>query len=346
MTQFATYRCTKCRRTKDILVDNVHALLSHCTITKGCSGTLQKIGEVESFTADLNVVDLSLVDWFPRGQEFTAVPVQTPTPMFGLGCSSNGVLCIASPNISAEEIVVEFERKTTFGISSQTFVKTIQTSTNTISGRDDQNRIIRFDQAAIDQNRIQVSLNGAQITDFGVTTNSITFGQQLESNTVVAITVFGEVPVEKISVTFTRNDSSSVAPPISAWSPITEFDRVSYSFPQGQSWAVFSAPNFSVSSTSELRISSAVTNEIFLLARSPYASVDRHTSAYVKLSDLTGTDFPLQKGSGLNAELLYPENLISSDAVPFRILFTPSPQQSTVAVDVVAIPNSKIIGPS
>lgn len=345
MTQ-ATYRCTKCRRTKDIEIDNVHALLSHCTITKGCLGTLQKIGEVESFTADIRD-GTGLVDWFPRGQEFNPTPVQEPVKMFNLSNSSSGALCLAVPQTTQDEIVVEFERKTTFGVSTQEFIKTIQVRSNTVSGRDNQNRIIRFEEDVILQNRIQVSLNGAQVTDFSVTTNSITFSQQLDVGTVVTIVVFGAVPVEKIRVNFTRHGKVDFTPTPSAWSSVNAFDRISYSFPNGQTWSVFSSPNFSVSSDSELRVSSTVTNEVFLLSLDPFSSVDRLTNCVVKLSDLSGTDFPLVKASGITSPLQYPEDKTSYDATSFRIEFIEVEGQATIStLDQSPPSNPKIIGPT
>lgn len=346
MTQFATYRCTQCRRTKDIQVDNVRALLSHCTITKGCSGTLQRIGSAEQLDSSSEGLNYNLVDWFPRGQEFNPTPVQVPTKFMSLGCSNNAALCIASPNTAVEEIVVEFERKATFGISSQTFTKTIQTATNSISGRDDQNRTIRFEEDAISQNRIRVSLNGVQLVNVSMTLTSITLSQPIAAGDVVSIVVFGEVPVEKISVLFTKNDKDDFSPPQSAWTTTYSFDRISYSLPHGQEWAVYSSPNFSVSSDSQLRVSSAVNNEVFLMAKEPYSRVDVNITSFARLADLTGMEFPLRKSSGTNSPLQCSENDISFDAVPFKVAFAPISGTQSIATDESSIQSTKIIGPT
>jgi hypothetical protein len=45
MASYVTYQCSVCRRVKDSLKDDTRAAPNQCTITKGCSGRLFKIGE-------------------------------------------------------------------------------------------------------------------------------------------------------------------------------------------------------------------------------------------------------------------------------------------------------------
>lgn len=380
MTTYITYQCSVCRRTKDIVQDNVRVLPNQCTITKGCAGSLYKIGEtlVASSTDPVN----GLVDWYPRGQTLSPSQPIPEKQVQALTCSKAGALTLALLLTDAEAgdnptLTLKLSQRLSADVPSTEYIYNVSTSTSIISGKDSAGKNLRFDQSVIDNDLIHVLVNGVARqqgvgpNDYTASPNVITLNTPITSG-VVVISVFGIAPTIPQSLSFTANYSFIATANSGAWGNIRwvdEYDPTDGSLRStgGKKWWLYTCPSVSsLSIASMLKVNDielqvgaldSLANARFLLAAPPYDNTDRYLNFSVDVEALS-EDYLMSSATAEITELfaegatieLYPPYQLISDKVladSSYVVADTFPTNDSVSDDTpeTRLVNSKIIGP-
>jgi hypothetical protein len=371
MSNYIIYQCNVCRRTKDILRDNSRAIPNQCIITKGCAGSLLKIGETTN--PSNTPTQAGLVDWYPRGQSIDITALTVPEQTMKLSCSSTGVVSLAIRTNAVyvrtnPSLTVKFIQRRIDDISFTLYqFKIISFATNIISGRDASGRILRFNQLAIDENRVFVRVNGVLstlISDFTLAPDTISFTNDLPIGASIEISVYAAKDTISRELIFVANNSTSATVGSGSWGNIRW-----YTDDNEDQWWIYSCDSVSTIPTSaRLKIETIApangqsldfTDVRFMLASSPYENVDRYTNFYIDgvmiaqdfvLSTLLGTVNELYANYSSLVEvyppikLMYNTNMTHSSFVTADI-FTAS-YAITVDTPAVRLSGTKIIGPA
>ncbi len=359
MTTYVSYQCSICRRTKDLVKDNLRAIPNQCTITKGCSGSLYKIGETTNSTPVLPVPGLT--NWYPRGESITPRAEAPAEEKVSLSCSETGVLTLALLLTDAEaaantSIKLVATQQLSADVPFTEYVYSLVASTQIVQGKDSLGKNLRFDQDAIDNDQIQVLVNGvARVQgddpqDYVATPNTITFNTALDSGTIVSVSVFGTAPTIQQTLTFISNNTFIATDSSGSWGNIRwvdEYDPDTGELRSGgnQKWWLYSCTSITgLSASSLLRVSQIKNNAEsvvlipgtigefdsarFLLAAPPHDSTDRYLNFYVDLNVLS-------EGYILSTEITSVTELLASVGAlvniypPFQLIFAEDPNDSS-----------------
>lgn len=348
---YISYQCSVCRRKKDLPEDSQRALLNHCTITKGCSGRLFAVGESSTLTTTPPVAGLQ--DWYARGTEFVTRPVSS-TETIDLSTSANGALTLALFLTEAERtsigtsITATFAARRVDNISFTQFNYRINTAGQTVvSGADQTGVTMRFDQPAIDEDRVYVRVNGVTkfiTTDYTLTPNTVTFLTGLAVGDQVSVSVFSQQNVTTHTVIFTRNDAYTGID-VTAWKNVEYaeagvFDGTDDARARYVLWTADEQQFTALGVSNRLRLLSmgALTTPqlaakgFFMLAKSPYGPPDRQLSFTVSCGALN-EQFLLQVSSTETGKMLLADQAALREFFPpFQLLFEPQPLASTFGI--------------
>lgn len=346
---------------------------AHCTITKGCAGTLYKVGETA--TREQTAPVEGLTDWFPRGQVSTSSPSFAVSPQASLSCSSTGALTLAifSPGthvLANPTINVVLKARLSADISSTEYEFIPATSTQIISGKDVNGKNLRFDQTAINEGRLSVVVNGvfrhasSDALGYSATPGVLTFNTPLLAGSIVGVTVFGQAPTETVSLAFTLNNSVINSSSTGAWGNIRwidEYDKTTGLLKSVVSshplWWLYTCNSIeSLSAGAQVQLSGIMdtTNTTvlvpgtlgdfsvvrFLLAKPPYDSLDRYLNFYVD-GQLLASDFSATSEVTSMVELLVSASSVSDIYPPFQLVSnTNLAASSFVTVDTFSTSDS------
>jgi len=370
MTTYVTYQCNLCRRKKDILQDNLRAIPTNCTITKGCLGSLSILGQTN--TPKTTVADSQLTDWYPRGTVKTITEL-TSINVIPLSSSSTGVLTLAikaaqSVISSHPSVVVKFIQRRVDDISYTLYQFSTTEVSNIVSGRDSNNKILRFNAQAIIDGRISVRVNGVLKEvgiDFTLTPDIITFTSPFVAGTSVEISVYTAKDTVSRELVFTSNTSSSINVNSGAWGNIRwvldSNDEKWWIYSSEDAISLPTSTRFKLDgvfdSTGTTEIVSDYSNVNFLLSANPYTNTDRYQNLFVNGVDIK-EDFYLSTVQSEKNELCIDENMIHEIFPPFSIIKSKVLANSSfVTADIltytgnitdnigVKITNTKILGP-
>lgn len=356
MTTYVTYQCSVCRRTTDIEQDTLRALPAQCTITKGCSGSLYKIGQ--SLSKSNTPILPGVIDWYPRGKKPSARPTVQPEDVVSLSTSTAGTLTIAlrvsnSFVINNPQITMVLRQRLTSDVPYSELVFRPVTQTSIISGRDVAGKNLRFDQAAIDNDRVQVSVNGVVRTpgtealDFTLQPNVISFNQPLPPKSVVTVLVFSQAPTTLFSVNFTRNDYIQDSINLGSWGNVRFFNTYVENIPtmpgtaapgnivDGRRWWVYTATSNSAEKEAQYLFES-ITNTVsgiqllpssslsysdgaFIASKPPHGNLDRYLNTFLSFDKLK-EDFNINTKSESRTELYVSAKLFEDINPPFHFL--------------------------
>lgn len=334
---FVKYQCTICRRTKSFSKNDTHVQPDQCVITKGCLGRLSPVGEASYLQSTPSVVGVE--DWYPRGE--VAVEVKPTVPeQFALSTSSTGTLTFAiqsdTPNSLPLQLYAELIQKK-IGVAeySQYLYKVSnehQFTTTIIAGKDSNGKNMRFDSAAITEERVTVRVNGVINTSYTLTPNKITFTTLLPINTLVDVVVVNDTTEETKQIIFTRNSSLIPSLVRGSWSNVNFVEKLG---PTGiKTWYLYSADSLGSLNGGKIKFGSNQVNDegIFLLASTPYQSVDRYLNFCVLQQDMM-QDFEVNFDDG---QLYF--NKITEFFPPFTI-----PIQGYLADDLYTVSTSSAV---
>lgn len=387
-TIYTIYQCSTCRRTTTVLRDDVRAAPNQCVITKGCEGRLFNVGATS--TRSENTSASGLVDWYPRGKNVVVVPVDSATATTLLSTTSTGRLTLAVYQTEADTdsnsvLEVKFSQRRTEDIAySQFTFRTGATQATSVVGRDANGKNMRFDQAAINDSKVFVKVNGVArfpgvgALDIVLSPNSVIFNTALPMSAVVSVIVYSEKDTIDRFISFTANSIEQTETTSGAWANIkqaNEFDSTAQLKPR--SWQLYTSATLSaISGSSSLRLDGVfqdnqvtphapaadLTNVRFLLAAEPYEHADRYLNLVVEASALVN-QYALTASSELITELsansttvneLYPPLQLFAGANAFTNGFGSSYLYSDITTTSTSIPtdtssvryaSTKIIGP-
>ena len=345
---YISYQCSVCRRKKDLPEDSHRALLNHCTITKGCLGRLFAVGESSTLTSTPPVAGLE--DWYARGTEFITRPVTTAQTV-DLSTSTNGALTLALFLTDAERtsigtsIVATFAARRVDNISFTQFNYRINADGVTVvSGADQTGVTMRFDQLAIDEDRVYVRVNGVTkfiTADYTLTPNTVTFLTPLNTGDQVSVSVFSQQNTTTHTVIFTRNDAYTGID-VTAWKNVeylehgtfdgTDDSRARYVLwtADEQQFAALGISNrLRLLSLGNLTTSQLAAQGFFMLSKAPHGAPDRQLTFTVSCGALN-EQFLLQVSSTEAGKMLLADGAALREFFPpLQLLFQPQPTGST-----------------
>lgn len=333
MTTYVTYQCSICRRTKDIAQDNVRVLPDQCNITKGCRGSLYKVGETGIASSTPPV--LGLTNWYPRGQKLETTEAESEAKSITLSTSPTGVVTLALLMTDEEaqanpSVVLVAKQQLSADVPFTEYVYSVLVETAIISGKDTRGRNLRFSQSVIDNDQLQVLVNGVVrnqgdgANDYVAAPNVITFNTALPVGSIVNVSVFGVAPTITQTLTFTANYSFIASDTSGAWGNIRwadEYDAETGSListTDNKKWWLYSCTSLGALSSAALLKVTEIQNSDqtilipgtlgqfsesrFLLASPPYDNSDRYLNFYVDLETLA-SDFMLSSQVTTTVEL-------------------------------------------
>lgn len=383
MATYITYQCSICRRTKNFIQDNVRSVPNSCTITKGCEGRLFDIGIAPSLS-NVATSPEGLVDWYPRGQAVTVVPVEASVPTTLLSTSATGVLTLAIYQSDAEAfsrdiVKLLLTQRKVENISYQQYLFKTVVPTTLISGRDLTNKNMRFDQLAIDESRVFIRVNGISRfpgpdpEDVVLTPNAVSFNSATPIGATIDVSVYTEKGTIERVLPFVANRTFNVSLNSGSWGNvrwIKEYD--SAGLLKVNKWWLYSCVSLDVipgsarlkleklyaeDGTTVLLQEEQLNNIRILLASTPYENTDRYLNFYVDCAKLN-QDFALSSVT-TSVDELYADDALVEIFPPFQLIKDPTlsnssfvtadtfTSSSSIPTDTVntRIVGSKIIGP-
>jgi hypothetical protein len=253
-----------------------------------------------------------LTDWYPRGQKVTFTPIPTPNETVSLACNNSGAITIAIKMTAAEAdanstLKMKLIQTRVENVSSQTFLYKITTPTILVTGKDSTGKILRFNQQAIDEDRVFVRVDGvlrhagSNATEYVLSPNSINFNIALNIGSTVDVAVYSEKGTIDRVLTFTQHDAN-VDNNYGAWSNIRYVDEYDSSMNLSvDKWWIYTCAEinsinysssirldgvFKIDETTAFRIDNALSDVRFLISAPAHENTDRYLNFYIDCVDL------------------------------------------------------------
>lgn len=275
---YTTYKCTVCRRTKAIEWDSLRALPDHCTITKGCQGRLSPQGETK-VPAPVPSLD-GVTDWYPRSQPVEEEKAPLHPTQVDLATSANGALTIAVRGTTEasmpDSITLRVLQRKGEDINFSQYTFRTQSSTSTISGRDLNGKNLRFDTAAVSEDRVQVRVNGILRPDAILNPNVVSFPAPMASGAVVDIIVYSTPLTVEQTIVLSKNTLSEMADTRGSWMNVKYVEM--FEGNTKTKWWLYSSDNLvglSVGKLKVINLDNAADQAMILMAGIPYSSHER-----------------------------------------------------------------------
>jgi len=303
--------CTICKRSIDKLVDLTHYAPDECTITLNCEGRLLPI-EYRS-NAEIAVAPaLGVTDWRPRGTKVFNSPTDTAPSLIALETGTLkqltlGVALASDPGEGATHNVTFSVRADTPKAYRQ-YVYRMDQSFDSVAGVESglEKKSLRFTAYGANPDLVEVYVNGVKraegtgTDDYqvyngsnGILPNTIKFNSSIVQAgiTQVDVIVSKEQASNDITLTFTRNALDESRAGTGAYENVSYVDRFDETLaaPHLRRYYVF---HLDLDTATQLSLNSILvspstnTDAIFLLARSPYSTLDRYTDLVVELSGM------------------------------------------------------------
>lgn len=362
MSRYSTFTCDTCKRSTDILTDNVRLQLTYCTITKGCSGTLSKSGSTD--VATITPLVAGLPDWYPRGTQKSSTVQNNQQQMVALSCSANGALTIALRQtfgdlLNRQTVKVKLLQRKVEPIAFQQYTYQLESQTNEVFGRDINGKNLRVDQQSIDDGRVNVKVNGVERLDISCpVSNRIQFTTELHVGSLVSIVVAAEKNTIERYLSFGLHASQNSSENLGAWDNIRYVeDSTTLSSPN--SWWVYTCTDLGeIANSTALQIDSvfdsndqlimsgtALENAMFLMASAPYENVDRYYNFCIPFSILS-EEFKLSTPVSTVRQLQVAKDDISEIFPPLKLTLPVNnnfPDSSYINEDVISASSSSQI---
>lgn len=357
MSNYIIYKCSVCRRTKDVLRDDTRAIPNHCVITKGCSGSLQRIGETSSPTSTTS--QAGVVDWYPRGLSTVATALAPSNNTISMSCSASGVVTMAVKSVSepAAELTLELIQRKIDDISFTLYKMPV--SVDILSGQDTTGKRLRLAEG-IDPNRVTVRIFNISV-GFTLSLDTITLDSSFPSGTIADVSVQSIPDTIFRNLVFVANHSTVANVTSGAWGNVKWIKDVN-----GDKWWLYSCGALSgLPTSSRFKIHKVYQNSvevsmpfIFLFASTPFENVDRYVQFYID-GDYLKEDFHISTEMGTVNEFYADKTSLVEIYPPFKLIydsvidnssfvsddkFTTSGNMSTDTT-LTRFSGSKIIGP-
>ena len=311
MKKYLRLTCTICKRSIDKLVDLTHYAPDECTITLNCEGRLLPI-EYRS-NAEIAVAPaLGVTDWRPRGTKVFNSPTDTAPSLIALETGTLkqltlGVALVSDPGEGATHNVTFSVRADTPKAYRQ-YVYRMDQSFDSVAGVESglEKKSLRFTAYGANPDLVEVYVNGVKraegtgTDDYqvyngsnGILPNTIKFNSSIVQAgiTQVDVIVSKEQASNDVTLTFTRNALDESRAGTGAYENVSYVDRFDETLaaPHLRRYYLF---HLDLDTATQLSLNSILvspstnTDAIFLLARSPYSTLDRYTDLVVELSGM------------------------------------------------------------
>jgi hypothetical protein len=285
LTNFITYKCNTCLRTKDIEQDNLRAFINKCTITNHCLGKLIPFKIKKTRNVLDNSVDSSVTDWSKA-----TYPKNPNTEALSYLNTGNGTITLAVKNSMEHVINLAFSINKDVTTSFQEYTYNLS-NFSIILGRDTSpaKKILRFSPT----DTVLVYINGELYSDqigtnksysLSADGSSVILGQKIFTPSDIKIIVYQAADITYSEfINFYANFSENHS---SAWNNIT---KVSIA---GEDYRVFTCSNFeNLPINTRLNLLPGITdlnlNDCFLLLANPnYTAVDRILGYALSLANI------------------------------------------------------------
>jgi hypothetical protein len=288
---YINYKCTVCRRTKAIEWDSLRALPDHCTITKGCQGRLSPQGDTK-VPAPVPTLD-GVTDWYPRNQVTEEQKPPLHPDQIDLATSKQGALTIAvrgaSESVLSDSITLRLLQRVGEDIKFTQYTFKPQSVTSTITGKDVNGKNLRFDTAAINEDRVQVRVDGIPRPETTLNPNTATLSAPIFPGSIVDILVYSAPINVEQSIVLTRNGLGEMTDTRGSWMNVKAVEVFEINLGARTKWWLYTADNLSGISVGKMKVinlDNAGDQAIVLTAGFPYSSHERSLTHYVPLVNL------------------------------------------------------------
>lgn len=345
--KFITYKCNRCKRTKEFNTDNLHAFINLCTITQGCSGRLAPIARKNLRDILPSAPVSGLTDWQPRNSvaAITSTSVQLQTNV-QLSSDSTGTLTLAVQN-QVLPIVMPTHIRIVFAELSSDVQNYVEFDFNmaagftTITGADNSSsaKVLSFTES----DSIVVYINGVHYDETNYTLvydqnqrgYMITFKSTVTYSATVKIVVFPSTSIN-LTAPLTFVENQTISNNTTAWlnASALSFNNTTWTtytcsdvsgLPRNTLFNIYPGSNQILSDSATFNMALAgnsitLDQFAFLLANDPFTVIDRNHNAIVFLNDLVDDTTYVRYYSTYNFEELQVSNLaISALTAPIQI---------------------------
>jgi hypothetical protein len=312
-----TYKCTVCNKVKNIQNDPLRAIPNSCTITLGCTGSLN------AFDTQGKIIKDSESDWVARGGDFQIAQASIIEETALMSASSNGALTIAvkMDDVTALDtpvLNVKFEQRRTESVKFTQFIYMTSTATNTISGKDSRGKNLRIDATAFSEGRVRAKVNGVQRNDFTVTPGqnaSLQFETPIAALSNVDVFVYFEKEVEDKTVIFYANRTLVANSLSGAWGNLKWVYLPDKSTKSETKYWLYTATSVTMQPSSSIRLVEIIGAELqdveFLLAKKPFSHFDRYYLGTVPATTVSNSFLILASNRTIR-DFTIPNKFISS----------------------------------
>jgi hypothetical protein len=234
MATYITYQCTVCRKTKDSEKDTLRAVPNVCSITPGCNGRLLVISEKSQYEAYNPVSKLS---GDPNERLVNPKALPQSESIF-LSTSGFGSLTLAvryNSGSPENSIKLRLSQRKLNDVSYQQYVFKTTESTSVIpqseSNKDISGKFLRFNNAAILENRVSVVVNGVQkivgtdANEISLAPNTVNFNSAIPAGSTVSVIIYSEQVTTQNDLVFERNDVlNNTGSSYGSWANIKRID--------------------------------------------------------------------------------------------------------------------------
>lgn len=354
MQKYDKFQCTVCRRTAQYEKSNIHAGPALCTITKACQGILLKIGETSLPAATVPIAGLT--DWYPRNKKPIVKQKPKETNFWPLATSDRGTITIAIRQTEAEamtttNVALKLLQRRVEAVAHTQYIFRLTSGETAISGRDTLGKNLRISQDAMDDDRVDVVVNGIKVEGFTVTSagRTIVLPAAYPTNSTVDIFVLNEK--DAVEVEFQMMSNRLIGQGAGSWANV-KWIEINNS--ESGLWETYWLYNILIpgglSASAKIKFlgvhidGDPIDNSRvkFLLAKSPYASADRVQQLVVNCANLSD-DFIFKSTQNIPAQLQLDDSFITSIYPPVKIRrgFTPSTSSLTTD-DVIPVESNEI----
>lgn len=381
MKKYLRLVCDTCKRSTDKLLDLTRFTPDQCTITLKCSGRLFPL-EQRSSGAITPAPRTGVVDWRPRGTIPTGTVAAKELTFINTATGSKNQLVIAASPTQLDSLAGRGPAPTTLTLTLNVrddkpkayrqYVFRVEGSFDSVNGVESglEKKTLRFAQNEV----VEVYLNGIKLErgseasgfsiydgsgSSAVPPNTISFNEtiSLPGITQVDVVVSAVATTTTVTLELTRNIDDESRRSLGAWENV---DTVSHFTNQ---WRDLNLYSIDFEDATDLKLNTIMTvasarigtanvidSAFILLARSPYSTLDRYTTAAVPLTTLSfDRDYLKFFASAGLPTLQVTETAVASVYPPFRVnRFTVEPTIKAALSGVesqVVLDGSVIVGP-
>jgi hypothetical protein len=348
MKKFITYKCTNCKRTTDLAINNLQPFIDKCTITNQCLGKLKPI-KIKSTRNILPSVNNNVQDWIPRNSELVTKTELQTQKFYSIDCSIDNKIVIASKKDAPFTITFSIQKEVNSNYKEYTYE--LNQGSLSISGKDNSNtsQILKFST----DDDVYVYLNGKLLVD------TIDYTKVFLNNEGYLISLVSPNVGKSIVKIIVEKSSSLIEA-----EPITFIKNSDLNYDSGNAWSnietvVINDEQYNLFVCSDINSLPANyrlnlysdNNDFILLSKPNFTALDRNYINVIPLSNLRDDSTYLKIEINSTKQILASENCIKNMSIPIVIDQVKDQvneflnSSSDINTEIVDMTNKFFIGP-